>query len=98
MTSKTRNKFSTPAYMSFRSQHRTKLQSTNPLDRLNGEIKRHAEVVGIFPNEAAIARLVGAIPLEQNVEWAVQRARYITLEGIAPTTDDPLVGRPNVPA
>src|SRR6187455_209303 len=68
------------AYMTFASQHRTKLHSTNPLERLNGEIKRRTEVVGIFPNEAAITRLVGAILLEQNDEWAVQRARYITLE------------------
>ncbi len=45
--------------------------------------------MGIFPNEAAITRLVGAILLEQNDEWAVQRARYITLESIAPIGDDP---------
>ena len=68
------------AYMTFPAAHRTKLHSTNPLERLNGEIKRRTEVVGIFPNEAAITRLVGAILLEQNDEWAVQRARYITLE------------------
>lgn len=49
------------AYLSFPSQHRTKLHSTNPLERLNGEIKPRAEVVGIFPNEDAITRLVGAI-------------------------------------
>jgi Transposase, Mutator family len=81
--------------MSFPPQHRTKLHSTNPLERLNGEIKRRTEVVGIFPNEAAITRLVGAILLEQNDEWAVQRARYITLESIAPVGDDPIVGLPN---
>jgi transposase-like protein len=52
--------------------------STNPLERLNGEIKRRTEDVGIVPNEAAITRLVGAILFEQNDEWAVQRDRYIT--------------------
>ncbi|MBB5755120.1 transposase-like protein [Prosthecomicrobium pneumaticum] len=72
------------AYMTFPPQHRAKLHSTNPLERLNGEIKRRTEVVGIFPNEASIVRLVGAILLEQNDEWAVQRARYMTLETIAP--------------
>src|SRR5262247_3600210 len=82
------------AYMSFPAQHRAKLHSTNPLERLNGEIKRRTEVVGIFPNEAAITRLVGAILLEQNDEWAVQRARYITLESIAPLSDDPIVSLP----
>jgi putative transposase len=84
------------AYMSFPAQHRAKLHSTNPIERLNGEIKRRTEVVGIFPNEDAIARLVGAILIEQNDEWAVQRARYMTLETIAPLSDDPLVGLPAV--
>ena len=65
--------------------------STNPIERLNGEIKRRTEVVGIFPNEHAIVRLVGAILREQNDEWAVQRARYMTLETIAPLSDDPTV-------
>jgi transposase-like protein len=82
------------AYMSFPAPHRAKLHSTNPIERLNGEIKRRTEVVGIFPNEAAIVRLVGAILLEQNDEWAVQRARYMTLETIAPLSDDPIVGLP----
>ncbi len=67
------------AHMSFPPQHRTKLHSTNPLERLNGEIKRRSGVVGIFPNEDAITRLVGALLLEQNDEWAVQRGRYMTL-------------------
>ena len=82
--------------MSFPAQHRTKLHSTNPLERLNGEIKRRTEVVGIFPNEAAITRLVGAILLEQNDEWAVQRTCYITLESMTPVSDDPIVGLPVV--
>jgi len=71
------------AYMSFPAAHRAKLHSTNPLERVNREIKRHTEVVGIFPNEDAIVRLVGTILLEQNDEWAVQRGRYMTLETIA---------------
>ncbi|SIR48683.1 Transposase, Mutator family [Acidiphilium rubrum] len=58
------------AYMGFPKEHRTKIHSTNPIERLNGEIKRRTNVVGIFPNEAAIRRLVGAILLEQNDEWA----------------------------
>jgi putative transposase len=75
------------AYMTFPKDHRAKIHSTNPLERLNGEIKRRTDVVGIFPNEEAITRLVGAILLEQNDEWAVQRARYLTLETIAPLSD-----------
>ncbi|MBB4200364.1 transposase-like protein [Rhodoblastus sphagnicola] len=82
------------AYMAFPAAHRTKLHSTNPIERLNGEIKRRTEVVGIFPNEDAITRLIGAILLEANDEWAVQRSRYMTLETMAPLSDDPLVSLP----
>ena len=83
------------AYMTFPREHRTKLHSTNPLERLNGEIKRRTNVVGIFPNEAAITRLVGAILAEQNDEWAVQRARYMTLETIASIGHDDLLKLPS---
>jgi putative transposase len=86
------------AFMTFPAAHRAKLHSTNPIERLNGEIKRRTEVVGIFPNEAAITRLVGAILHEQNDEWAVQRARYMTLETIAPLSDDPIARPPAVAA
>ena len=74
------------------AQHRTKLHSTS----LNGEIKRRTEVVGIFPNEDAIVRLIGAILLEQNDDGAVQRARYMTLETTAPLSDDPAVSFPAI--
>ncbi len=85
------------AYMSFPREHRQKLHSTNPLERLNGEIKRRTNVVGIFPNENAITRLVGAILLEQNDEWAVSR-RYMTLESIAQTSDNLTLKLPTVAA
>ena len=85
------------AYMSFPREHRQKLHSTNPIERLHAEIKRRTNVVGIFPNEGAITRLVGAILLEQNDEWAVGR-RYMTLESIAPVSDNPTVKLPAVAA
>jgi len=64
------------------------------IERLNGEIKRRTNVVGIFPNDDAIIRLVGALLLEQNDEWAVQRGRYMTLETMAPVSDDAVVSLP----
>ena len=85
------------AYMSFPREHRSKLHSTNPIERLHAEIKRRTNVVGIFPNEGAITRLVGAVLLEQNDEWAVAR-RYMTLESIAPVSDNLTVKLPAVAA
>jgi transposase-like protein len=70
------------AHMTFPAQHRVKLHSTNPLERLNKEVKRRANVVGIFPNEQSIIRLIGAILLEQNDEWQLQ-SRYMQVEAMA---------------
>ncbi len=74
-------------YMTFPKDHRTRLHSTNPLERLNKEIKRRTHVVGSFPNQNAIVRLVDALMLEQNDEWAVTR-RYMTLETIDKISKD----------
>ena len=80
------------AYMTFPKEHRTKLHSTNP-QRLNASA---GPTWSIFPNDDAIVSLVGALLLEQNDEWAVQRARYMTLETISQMSDDPLVSLPAV--
>ncbi len=69
------------AYMGFPAQHRTKLHSTNPLERLNREVKRRADVVGIFPSEQSIVRLIGAVLLEANDEWQLQH-RYMGVEAM----------------
>ena len=78
------------AYTAFPREHWPQIASTNPIERLNGEIKRRTDVVGIFPNPAAVIRLVGALMLEQNDEWAVSR-RYMSLESLATLSDDPLL-------
>jgi transposase-like protein len=70
------------SHLDFPEQHRSKLHSTNPLERLNKEVKRRADVVGIFPNEASIIRLIGAVLLEQNDEWQLQH-RYMQVEAMA---------------
>jgi putative transposase len=75
------------AFMSFPKSHRVQIHSTNPLERLNAEIKRRTNVVGIFPNEPAITRLVGALLLEQNDEWQLQR-RYLPLDGLSTLVDN----------
>ena len=65
------------AFLNFPQEHWRKVWSTNPLERLNKEIKRRTNVVGIFPNDAAIVRLVGAQLLEQQEEWQLERRRFV---------------------
>ena len=73
------------AHLNFPVQHRAKIHSTNPIERVNKEVKRRADVVGIFPNEVAIVRLVGAVLLELNDEWQLQH-RYMQTEAMAELT------------
>lgn len=84
-------------YMGFPREHWTQISSTNPIERVNREIKRRCDVIGIFPNDAAIIRLVGALMLEQNDEWAVCR-RYMTLEGLAAISHNQTISLPAVAA
>jgi len=85
------------AYMDFPREHWPQIASTNPLERVNREIKRRADVIGIFPNDGAIVRLVGALMLETNDEWAVAR-RYMSLETLARVTNTATVRLPAVAA
>jgi len=79
--------------MDFPREHWAQISSTNPLERVNKEIKRRSDVVGIFPNDAAIVRLVGALMIETNDEWAVAR-RYMGLESLPRITDTHQSGCP----
>ena len=85
------------AYMSFPKDHWAQIASTNPLERVNKEIKRRADAIGILPNNAAVVRLVGALMLEQNDEWAVSR-RYMTLETLGAVSHNPIVSLPAMAA
>ena len=69
-----------------------------PLTQLDVETKRRTDVIGVFPNEAAIRRLVGAILLEENHEWAVQRSRYMTRETLNEMLEPPVIQLPAVAA
>ena len=84
-------------YMAFPKEHWAQIHSTNPIERLNREVKRRTNVVSIFPNDAMIIRLVGAILLEQNDEWAVSR-RYMSLETLAQVCKDTDVRPSAIPA
>ena len=85
------------SFMEFPKEHRVKIHSTNVLERLNGEVKRRSDVVGIFPNERAIRRLVGALLLEQNDEYAIQK-RYMGVESMAQLSENPTIRLPAAPA
>jgi transposase-like protein len=77
------------AFAAFPEAHWRKVWSTNPLERLNGEIKRRTNVVGIFPHDAAVARLVTAVIMEAHDEWAVAERRYLSEESMVSAITEP---------
>jgi len=81
------------AFVSFPREHRTKLRSTNPLEPVNREIGRRSDVVGIYPNAAALIRLAGALLLEQNDESLVGR-RYLSVASLEAVLAEPAPAAP----
>ena len=75
------------AFYAFPAEHWRKLRSTNPLERLNREIGRRTDVVGIFPDDASLIRLATSLVIEQNDEWLVGR-RYLSLDSLAPLLEE----------
>ena len=86
------------AHMAFPTPHRTRLHSVNTPERLNEEVKRRAGVVGIFPSEQSILRLIGAVLLEANDEWQLQH-RYMGIEAMGEIlTPTPADETPQLPS